>query len=207
MNDFPSEYAKPMRPITGVIWLWITAFAVCGGGYFFAGFFLSGNSYTPRASCISQQKQIMLSVIMYSMDNADVAPPFFTFEGVEKETAFQVAVQPYLKNVEMFKCPIGASIIAQKKALIPSNEGIPGKLDYVHCLSLIGVIPEYSLGSRVLNLTFLKQPETTAYMRDVIRGYIVKDTPSFTSSHGNTFAVSYIDGHVRSVKLKSSTEL
>lgn len=156
---------------------------------------------------MSNHKQIMTSLANYASDFDDYFPPYFSFDGTEKQKEFMTANRPYLKNDSTYVCPAEQFNIYEKKPSPPSTEGSPGKLEYVHCLSLMGVIPGFSDGKRRLHYSTVPDTAKTPFLRDVIRGYTVKDTPSFTSSHGNTFAVSYIDGHVRSVKLKSPTDL
>ncbi len=208
MSDFPKEYAKPMKPSTGVILLWAIVLGICGLGMFVPALFSCGRQgYNPKSSCISRQKQIMTSMAMYSSDNDDYFPPYYSFDGVEKQKAFMVANRPYLRNDEMYICPVELGNVRENKQSSPSTEGIPGKIDFAHCLSLIGAIPDFSEGKRLLSESSVKDPAKTPYMRDVIRGYENKDGARFTSSHGSTFGVSYLDTHVKSVKLEVNKDL
>ena len=203
MSDFPKEYGRPMKP---VIWLWVGAFALCGFCLVFPNpfFFLTnGHPRSPKSGCISNQKQIILSQLIYMSDYNDTFPPYFSFDGTDKHRQWIAATLPYLKNKDMLLCPVER----ESKSSSPSTEGIPGEIDYVHCLSLTGVIPRFSTGNRILDTSLVKNPATTPYLRDVIRGYENKDGPRFTSSHGGTFAVSYLDGHVKSVKLDINKDL
>jgi hypothetical protein len=149
----------------------------------------------------------MTSMAMYSSDNDDYFPPYYSFDGVEKQKAFMVANRPYLKNDELYICPVELGNISENKPSNPSTEGIPGKLDYVNCLSLKGVIPNYSTGKRLLSESSVNDPAKTPYMRDVIRGYENKDGARFTSSHGSSFSVGYLDTHVKKAKLEINRNL
>src|SRR3569833_607568 len=57
-----------------------------------------------QTSCISNLKQIGLSLMQYSEDNEEVMPPLST--GDPSNTfSFRALVQPYVKSLEIFKCP------------------------------------------------------------------------------------------------------
>jgi hypothetical protein len=207
VSEFPSEYAKPMKPIKGVIWLWVIALSICGIGLLLPNFLFSGSSYSYRSGCISNQKQIMTSLAIYCSDFDDYFPPYFSFDGPEKLKAFLAADLPYLKNSDIYLCPVELSNVNEKKPSASSSEGLPGTMDYVHCLSLIGVIPEFSTGKRLLNSSTVRDPAKTPYMRDIIRGFDAKETQRFMSSHGSTFVISYVDTHVKAKKLDINENL
>jgi hypothetical protein len=191
-----------------VIWLWLTVLGLCGLCFFAPGLLFFGHDgYNPKAACISNQKQIMTSLAIYGSDFDDFFPPCFSFDGIEKQKAFMIANRPYLPNDRMYLCPVELGNIADKKPSSPSAEGLPGKMEYVHCLSLKGVIPEFSTGKRLLSSSAVPEPAKTPYMRDIIRGYEGKGVQRFTSSHGPSFGVSYIDTHVKNVKLNINNDL
>ena len=110
------------------------------------------------------------------------------------------ATMPYSKVKEIFLCPQEQISTKRKTVETTVQEGIAGKMDYVHCLSLRGVIPDFSSGKRLLKLTAVKNPESVPYMRDPIRGHGEAkgvNGKAILSPHGSGFVVSFIDGHVK----------
>jgi prepilin-type processing-associated H-X9-DG protein len=149
-----------------------------------------------KKSCISNLKQIDLGNIMYGSDNNDNLPPYFTFEGNENANKLTTVLKPYLKNEMVYLCPQDAVTHSEYQ------EGILGKMSYVHCLSLKGAIPEFSNGKRQLSLKIPNVAEIPLF-RDPIRGFGIenKSGPSgFLSPHGSAFIVAYLDGHVKARK-------
>jgi hypothetical protein len=154
---------------------------------------------SPRTSCLSNIKQLTAGVMMYSADNEDTVSPYFSFDGEKNQEAFIASLLPYVKHTDLFLCP--------KEQKDIRDNGVTGGQDYVHCLVLRGVIPEFATGKRLLKLTSLKDPGAVPYLRDPIRGYgTTKNNPKtgFLSPHGNSFVTSYLDGHS---KFESSVDL
>jgi prepilin-type processing-associated H-X9-DG protein len=92
----------------------------------------------------------------------------------------------------------------KKDGTTPGQEGLPGVMDYVHCLSLRGVIPDFAKGNRFLEMKVVKDPATVTYLRDPIRGFgaITVGTDrvkqqGFFSPHPNGFNVGYLDSHAK----------
>lgn len=146
----------------------------------------------PSAICRSNLKMLITGMLIYSSDSDDTVPPFFSFDSTEKQAAFVGAVMPYLKNRELFLCP-QEQLNIKNGEVVKRPEGLPGEMDYVHSNSLKNVIPKFALGNRTFKLDAVKNQETTAYLRDPIRGEI---SNPFRSPHGDGFAVAFLDGHV-----------
>ncbi len=156
-----------------------------------------------RRSCLSNLKQITLVAIMYSSDADDRLPPYFTFEGEQATKKFISATNDYIKNEQIFLCPID-------KGYPDENLGGPNKkMSYVHPLALKGIIPDFNKGKRSVDLTdkYLNV-ETIIYLRDPIR-YDPKDNDNtIHSPHKEGFSVSYLDGHAKRIEhLNVNTEL
>jgi hypothetical protein len=154
------------------------------------------------ASCLSNLKQLGTATAIYASDNDDAIPISYSFDGNESQTKYMEAIFPYTKNKDMFLCPQEQRNIKEKGAT-PTEEGIPGKMDYVHCLSLRGVIPNFSENKRYLNLSKLPDQSKVPYLRDPIRGYgTAKDNKDigFLSPHGGGLVTVYLDMHARYVK-------
>lgn len=63
------------------------------------------------ATCLSNLKQIGLGIQMYTQDYDEITPPFwyvlspYTGQPFSQRVTFYYAVQPYIKNWQVFKCP------------------------------------------------------------------------------------------------------
>ena len=189
-------------PINGFRLIWQILGTLVILGFLVAVFFpvyTDGRPMSPKTGCLSNLKQISTAVAIYESDNDDLLPSDFTFDGAASQTKFMDAVYPYMKNKGLFLCPQQQKDIKEKSAT-PSGEGIAGKMDYVHCLSLRGVIPEFSTGKRDLNMNKIPNPALVPYLRDCIRGY-GKDKNTkvvgFLSPHGAGFVTAYLDTHVK----------
>ncbi len=157
-------------------------------------------------SCVTHLKQIGTSLAMYESDNDDRMPLAYTFDRpknwetmpeadrqkADPSNALITTLHPYTKNDELFLCPMDKNAPTS-----PDAEGLAGKMSYVHCLSVRGLIPSYSEGKRSLDTKAIKDPATTPLMRDPIRG---TDKEGLVSPHGGAFTILYFDTHVRSVK-------
>lgn len=158
-------------------------------------------SHNHGPSCISNVKQVTLGTIMYGSDNDDNMPPYFTFDGQEKAQNLLTALKPYVKSPNLFLCP------KEDKKGIPNQEGIPGKMSYVNCLSFRGYIPKFSTGNRLMNFALIEKPAETGLFRDPIRGFGMPNPDAinkpedgkahFLSPHGTLFVIGYIDGHTK----------
>ena len=153
-------------------------------------------------SCLSNLKQLAVGVAIYQSDADDNVPPYFTFDGPEKSKQFMSVIMEYAKNEQIFLCPQDTT------ASQDHQEGLAGKMSYVHCLSLRGRIPDFNKGKRMLKVTdSMPNLATTPLLRDPIRGFGTSDnkqgptsTPAFLSPHGATFMISYLDTHVNAKK-------
>lgn len=149
-----------------------------------------------RAKCLSNLKQIGTAVSLYTSDNDDLLPPVYVFSETQNQASieFRNTLGKYLKQ-ESLVCP------ADKQANNESDFG------YVHCKTLIGLIPDYSKGSRVLNLDKdVPDLATTSYLRDPVRRNgnwkpagmeSVPEKNVLYSPHGAAFVILYLDAHVK----------
>lgn len=162
-----------------------------------------------RSACMSHMRQLALSTIMYGADNSDVLPPYYTFESPEKTRSFFATIAPYSKNNEINFCPQDDDQANAKKPYDPSMEGVPGVNSYVHCLSLMAVIPKYGNGNRLLDMNKVEEPAQTHYFRDPVRGtQVIGGKPSFVSPHQKSglgmFTFSFLDGHVKAIRVTNA---
>ncbi|MEI7987200.1 MAG: hypothetical protein WCI55_16375 [Armatimonadota bacterium] len=175
---------------------------LCGLGALLIPVYPGGGSGSPGSSCISNLKQLGLATAMYASDNNDAIPINYSFDGVESQTKYMEAIFPYTKNKQILLCPQEQRNIIEM-GTTPTEEGIPGTMDYVHCLSLRGVIPNFSENKRFLNLSKLSDQSKVPYLRDPIRGYgTAKDNQDngFLSPHGGGFVTVYLDMHAKYIK-------
>ena len=166
--------------------------------------------YSANSVCLSNLKQLGTTVAIYESDNDDGLPIDYSFDGPSSQIRFTNAIFPYIKNKEILLCPQEQRNI-KKKGTTPPGEGIAGKMDYVHCLTLRGFIPDFEKGKRFLLFSEIEDPAKIPYLRDPIRGYgAIKGTSSvgFLSPHEVGFATSFLDTHARFIKSPNiNTEL
>ena len=166
-----------------------------------------------KTACLSNVKQISLSVTIYEADNNDYLPPYFTFEGESQSKGLMASLRPYLKNREnVFTCPADLVVMNQLK----SGAAGVNPMSYVNCLSLKKLIPHFADGNRSINVSKdIQSPALTGYLRDPVRGLgTVKDSKgvehqnAIMSPHEDGFAVAYFDGHVKRIRIPNrKTEL
>ena len=179
---------------------WVLIFLILGIG---ALVFLPVFSNQRRlyfSSCLTNIKYVETCVFIYGRDNNDVFPPYYTFDGPRETQLFIDVTKPYVKDAKAFLCH---SDNDPKKV---GPEGLPGKMSYVHCLVLKGVIPEFSKGNRSLSESDFSELDASKipYLRDPIRGFgksensnAVLGNPGFLSPHGGSFAIGFLDGHAK----------
>ena len=161
-----------------------------------------------KLTCRSNMKQIATAALAYSADFDDKLPPVFTFDipagSSQKDVAlhFEGLVDRYLKVPE----PKALWLCSKESdtKIDPSQEGVPGVMSYVHCLSLRGIIPDYATGGRVIDLSAKADRANIAYMREPIRGMADHEDAAevvhknvLASAHGSGTTIAYLDGHVR----------
>ncbi len=60
-----------------------------------------------QSSCLSNEKQIALGVLMYAQDYDDTLPPYYNFAATVPAGAryWMEVIMPYVKNSQIFVCP------------------------------------------------------------------------------------------------------
>jgi prepilin-type processing-associated H-X9-DG protein len=147
----------------------------------------AGHGHSPTTECLSQIKQLMTGTLIYSSDNDDRFPPYYTFNG--KENEFKGATLPYIKNPDIYRCP----------RLKDDPESVHKVMLYSHSLSLKERIVDYDKGKRMLEISYKDgNAAKIPYLRDIFVN--PQDTHDFRSPHGEGFSVTYLDGHAKIVK-------
>ena len=134
----------------------------------------------------------MTGLLIYTTDNDDVAPPHFSFDGPNEQSAFIKETSPYVARANLFLCPQEQF----DQTSIQESTGkdlISSKMDYSHCFSLKKVIPGFKNGHRLLNLNQISDLANTPYLRDSTHE-LSDEGPR--SPHGIEFMVGFLDGHV-----------
>ena len=114
-----------------------------------------------RASCQSNVKQILLGVMQYTQDYDEKYPPMYTFVPTVGTTigVWYTYTQPYLKSVQLFKCPSDSSSDLARASELLNGTG------YV-----VSYAANYFLGRDItegmVSLSSVESPSTTVYMSD-----------------------------------------
>lgn len=162
-----------------------------------------GSNLSTKTSCLMNMKQLSLCSLIYSGDNDDNLPPYFTFEGPTQEKAFTDVIWPYSKNKNILFCPEIVEHSGRSRE-VKALEGDATTMGYVHSISLEGIIPNYSKGARVLNVgSKVQNVATTPYLRDPLATRSNKESEDspFYSPHGPGFVTGFLDGHAKVVKI------
>jgi prepilin-type processing-associated H-X9-DG protein len=148
-------------------------------------------------------KQTLMSALIYSSDNDDGFPPFFTFESEKSRDSYLTVTFPYSKNKDIAVCPTDR-YPDRELEFKPGMEGDPKIMSYVHSQSLKGLIPNYSSGNRLLAEKNIEHPADSPYLRDPIRGFGTfspdstgREVSGFLSPHRGVFTIGFLDGHVK----------
>ncbi len=183
------------RPSLGLIAFLVVFFGLIGAVMLPV---YGGGGPSISESCKSYIKQVTLGSIMYAADNDDHFPAHYTFDGPVATAAFAQTIQPYLKNRELLICPEFTRGHRQVKPL----EGDSKTMSYVHCTSLMQIIPDFSEGQReFVAKTSTPNLATAAYLRDPLATRSTEDkieSPIY-SPHGSKFHVSFLDGHAKTL--------
>ncbi len=155
----------------------------------------SGKDDAKRSSCMSGVKQVIIGCQIYASDNNDAFSPYYTFEGTQSATKFRNALKPIMKNASeyVYLCPSDPSdpsVWPPISDLNSPRKALPGAMSHVHSYSLQRVIPGYSAGKRVLNVSQIESPESVPYMRDPL--LLGADGPY--SFHGKGIMIGYLLG-------------
>lgn len=202
------------KPNTNCFTKLISGVLICGCGGFFYLFFFPPYGYpkqaAKRTACLSNIKQLNLASIMYGTDNNDEFPPEFTFDGDRAAGKYMTSLNPYLKPIRdnlysPFICNFDASAIRDKIPL-KGEQGLPGKMSYVHATSLKNVIPDFEKCKRILKETTVPDPATTIYLRDPIREK-VNGVPQSRHGDNQGFNFGYLDGHAKNRKENFENDL
>lgn len=147
-----------------------------------------------NASCMTTLRVLGGTYAIYSADSDDNYPPLYSFSETSGPESEQIrhALSPYLKN-QSIACPKDESVDGSKT------------FGYVHCHSLMAVIPDYSKGKRVLDMrSGVIDFEKTPFLRDPVRGSSTFTTEGsqhvkvLGSPHEASFSIMFLDTHVRS---------
>jgi prepilin-type N-terminal cleavage/methylation domain-containing protein/prepilin-type processing-associated H-X9-DG protein len=80
-----------------------------------------------QTSCLSNEKQIVLGILMYSQDYDERLVPYATDNHAGGRYAYPELLMPYIKNTQIFQCP-------SKSAVVIANWGFSYQMGYVlHC--------------------------------------------------------------------------
>jgi prepilin-type processing-associated H-X9-DG protein len=143
-----------------------------------------------HSACLSRIKQLTTGTIIYSSDNNDLVPPFYTFDN--QEQSFINATRDYVKSQDAYWCPeVKVDPRADMKAM-----------QYAHSASLQKEISDYKTGGRTLRISPVNANAAKVfYLRDII---ISSDddqgATKYQSPHGTRFSVCYLDGHAKSIE-------
>jgi prepilin-type N-terminal cleavage/methylation domain-containing protein/prepilin-type processing-associated H-X9-DG protein len=179
-----------------------------------------------RASCQSNLKQIGLGIMQYTQDYDEKMPYHQIFNPpVPQEVPWQFSIQPYVKSVQLFKCP--SNVGPPTPYVYGSNQtanGVPAiRISYVanggelvgdstSGVGMGGLRPFRKHDRAPMSLALMSFPSTTIAVSEVknsagsaINPFLLDNTKfngantGFTNHLGVTNFL-FIDGHVKAMK-------
>jgi prepilin-type N-terminal cleavage/methylation domain-containing protein/prepilin-type processing-associated H-X9-DG protein len=165
-----------------------------------------------QSSCLSNVKQIILGTLQYMQDYDERAPGAYT--AFNTGYSAQAVIQPYLKSVQIFRCPSFDWAFANGSwglPLPPELVGQRGSYGYNYTGSLGGSLPyaPLSLGDIQRPAEFLfwveaNQGYTTAFGTGAAYQttyYAYNDGTAPVAPHNEGTNIGFMDGHAKWMRL------
>ncbi len=139
-----------------------------------------------QTSCLSNVKQISLATLMYIQDYDEKMPRYHHTSSLN--FTVQASIQPYMKNIQMWRCPSGAAVnfyYYWDSGYVGAPAAYPGSYGWNHALSrlLIGD---------------LKTPTETGMWADCQDRLVILNENSryrTVARHNGGGNMGYADGH------------
>ncbi len=178
-----------------------------------------------RSSCQSNLKQIGLGILQYNQDYDEKFPlartQNFSFNGVNQaEAPWQATIQPYIKSIQLFKCPSNTSDTKLSYTSNGTVDTIPVSYAGVGAdnqsptlwggKTVIGTNPYSSSFPSPTSLAELASSSQTIMVAE--KAANANQDPEFWpyadhfhfTNHLNTTNFLFADGHVKSMKLSAT---
>lgn len=171
-----------------------------------------------RTACLSNQKQLGLSIFQYSQDYDEKFPMMYNFSG-SVANYWPVAVQPYLKSTQLFNCPStpgswdGSMANAEYGGSTDPNSGSFSGVRYGYNRHMFEVAQsinpsDWSNPPKPVSLSFINKPSETVMTVETLRsagsipeGGVAYDSRNYPAyRHLDTANVLFIDGHVKAMR-------
>jgi prepilin-type N-terminal cleavage/methylation domain-containing protein/prepilin-type processing-associated H-X9-DG protein len=160
-----------------------------------------------QASCLSNNKQFALAIMMYSQDYDETFPPSTNLTGIGGMTLAD-SVMPYVKNAQIMKCPsdqVGSVDIGS----IAAGAGfplVPGAVTNMSYSINISVFPDIVMSMKlsrpwaIVSLAQIQHPSQCPGTFDAVWNWTMASggnlsQPVFRHNGGAVF--SFIDGHAK----------
>lgn len=113
-----------------------------------------------RASCQSNEKQILLGVVQYTQDNDEIYPIGHN-NGYGKDVAWTQILQPYIRSTQVFQCPSDATKNIQWGTTPP-----PAGFTPPFHTSYMGNYQIQRENENAISLSSVTSPASTVYLCD-----------------------------------------
>ncbi len=180
--------------------------------------FAQAKEAAKRTASLSNQKQIATSTLLYAGDYDDVVPIAAYFDGFDSTTGrprlFSVydAVQPYLKNIDVFVSPAQTPGHDWKSRLNALNLEPAGTFRYASyvpnfglfgenfCTAPIPALRRYTPSSSLAGIP--RPVDTIMFFDGYIKKNVTLDYWNFMGQarHNDGLVINFADGHVRYLK-------
>jgi prepilin-type N-terminal cleavage/methylation domain-containing protein/prepilin-type processing-associated H-X9-DG protein len=159
-----------------------------------------------RASCLSNEKQIGLGVMMYAQDYDGRMPT--SISSLSGGTTWFKQIQPYVNSSVLFYCPSDTHSNTTA-SFSPSNISYGWNFSYLtYCYTTNGVAPCNGYGVGGVSLTAIQSPSETVLIGDSSASanankYIISHQGAYQPLpvHFDGVDICFVDGHVKWFKL------
>ena len=138
-----------------------------------------------QSSCLSNVKQLMLGILMYTQDYNEVLPGYENHEDCNPRVRWHHVVQPYLANEQILVCPSDSS----------------RTICYGHNYRYISYGMRSGSASAMTSLAEVVRPAETVMLSDALQRYVRPDHGSTSywprARHNGGANFGLLDGHAK----------
>ena len=134
-----------------------------------------------QTACLSNEKQIGLAFFQYSQDYDEAMPSVQTVAG-DPSTTWQLLIQPYMKNYDIFNCPDDNN--TARVPYVPKDTNKVGSYAVTAAYTTQTPIPMSYL-NRTSFVAQVKSPATT---------FLVADRADLVPANGTDYTLFYLGG-------------
>jgi prepilin-type N-terminal cleavage/methylation domain-containing protein/prepilin-type processing-associated H-X9-DG protein len=154
-----------------------------------------------QSSCQSNLKQYALATLMYVQDY-DEQFPMASYLGPNCVATFYWAVNPYVKNQNITRCPSDQEAMDQVTMFAGFAPPCPDTPRFTGYSTNLDLFTSGFAQQPTIGLGAIPQPASTGMLYD--GNVIANQVQPVQARHSGTFSLAFVDGHVRSISATES---